>query len=115
MEAISPNRLKLWRALSHLFLDTEVDDATFDYIARVVEETRYSPDEIDNILWNEVFPVLQGNLRSVVGEWAGWPDDWLLEHLSISERPPGRRRGAIAAEIRRCWEQVEKRLPPEST
>jgi len=113
MQIADPNRLKIWQALSELFLDTEVEDATFARIARVVLETGYSAQEVRNILWNEVFPVLEANLRSMAGEWAGWPDEWLLEHLCVCERPINRRRGAIAAEIRRCWEQVAKMLPPE--
>ncbi|MGO4323774.1 DUF7079 family protein [Pseudomonas sp. KB_12] len=77
MNPVDSNRLKTWQALSSLFLDTEIDDLTCDYIARAVLETNYSPKEIHSILWNEVFPVLETNLRSVAGEWAGWR---LLEH-----------------------------------
>ncbi|WP_339482264.1 MULTISPECIES: DUF7079 family protein [unclassified Pseudomonas] len=113
MNPVDSNRLKTWQALSSLFLDTEIDDLTYNYIARVVLETHYSPKEIHNILWNEVFPVLEANLRSVAGEWAGWTDEWLLEHLSASaELEPRNGRGSIAKEIARCWSQVATRLPP---
>lgn len=113
MNPVDSNRLKTWQALSSLFLDTEIDDLTCDYIARVVLETGYSPKEIHSILWNEVFPVLEANLRSVAGEWAGWTDEWLLEHLSASdELEPRKGRGSIAKEIARCWSQVATRLPP---
>ncbi len=112
MEAVTSNRLKIWQALSELFLDTEVDDVTIAYIARVVLETGYSAEEVHNILWSEVFPVLGANLRSVAGEWQGWTDDWLRDHLSVCERPASKRRGAVAEEIARCWELVANRLPP---
>ncbi|WP_420234548.1 DUF7079 family protein [Pseudomonas sp. ABY48] len=46
MNPVDSNRLKTWQALSSLFLDTEIDDLTYDYIARVVLETNYSPKEI---------------------------------------------------------------------
>lgn len=85
METVHANRLKIWQALSEFFLDTEITDSTFDYVARVVLETGYSPQEIHNILWGEVFPALEGNLKSIAGEWAGWTDEWLLEHLSVCE------------------------------
>ena len=78
---VDDNRVKIWQALSTLFLDTEADDTTFSYIARVVLETGYSRQEVHHILWGEVFPVLKSNLRSIAGEWAGWPDEWLVEHL----------------------------------
>lgn len=113
MPLVDPTRLKTWQALSSLFLDTEMDDMTYDYIARVVLESGYSPREIHNILWNEVFPVLEANLRSVAGEWAGWTDEWLLEHLTVREGLEGKKgRGSIAKEIDRCWSQVATRLPP---
>jgi hypothetical protein len=113
MEAVDANRLKIWQALSERFLDTEVNDITFAYIARVVIETGYSAKQVHDILWGEVFPVLESNLRSIAGEWAGWPDDWLLEHLRVGERRVNKRRGAIAKQIIRCWDLVASRLPPE--
>ena len=113
MKPVDPTRLKVWQALSSLFLDTEIDDQTYDYIARVVLETNYSPKEIHSILWNEVFPVLEANLRSVAGEWVGWTDEWLLEHLIASDGlKPRKGSGSIAKEVDRCWNQVATRLPP---
>lgn len=113
MENVDANRLKIWQALSEFFLDTEITDSTFDYVARVVLETGYSPREIHSILWAEVFPVLEGNLKSIAGEWAGWTDEWLLEHLSVSEVSTNKLGDSgIIKEITRCWEQVATRLPP---
>ncbi|MGN2466139.1 DUF7079 family protein [Pseudomonas syringae] len=31
---------------------------------------------MQSILWNKVYPALQGNLKSIVGEWAGWTDEF---------------------------------------
>lgn len=112
MDAVDANRLKIWQALSEFFLDTELDDKTFDYIARVIVDTGYSRAKTENILWGEVYPVLEANLRSIAGEWAGWSDDWLLEHLRVQDAvtPPRGRRGIIK-DVSRCWEQVMARLP----
>lgn len=113
MKTADPNRLKIWQALSSLFLDTEIDELTYDYITRVILETGYSPKVIHSILWNEVFPVLEANLRSVAGEWAGWTDEWLLEQLTINDQLEVRKpSGSIAVEIARCWNHVATRLPP---
>lgn len=79
-------RLTVWRALSELFLDTELDTAAYARIVQVVTASGYSPDELQTILWNELFPVLQDNLRSVAGEWSGWPDEWLVQHIRVSEK-----------------------------
>ncbi|MDP9783772.1 DUF7079 family protein [Pseudomonas fluorescens] len=113
MNPVDPTRLKIWQALSSLFLDTEIDELTYDYIARVVVETDYSPKEIHSILWNEVFPVLEANLRSVAGEWAGWTDEWLLEHITVRDGLEGKKgSSSIAEEIARYWSYVAMRLPP---
>ncbi|WP_245220772.1 DUF7079 family protein [Pseudomonas batumici] len=112
VNAVDANRLKIWQALSSLFLDTEIDGSTFDYVAHVVLESGYSPKEVHNILWGEVFPVLEGNLKSVAGEWVGWPDDWLLEHLTVINEPEATNGDScLVKEIARCWERVAARLP----
>jgi len=76
------DRIEIWRALSDLFLDTEITDTTYEYIARTIDESGLSLTEAENILWYEVYPVLEKNLRSMTGVWDGWSDAWLLEHLS---------------------------------
>jgi hypothetical protein len=107
-------RLNVWRALSGLFLDTEIDEITFKYIARTVLESEYSPSEIHSILWGEVFPVLEANLESVAGVWAGWPDDWLLENLEVTSGTPAIQGNVeVIREIKRCWAKVAGHLPPE--
>lgn len=114
MPPLDERRLALWRALSELFLDTEPDGTTFDYIARVVLESGYLPMQVKQVLWAELFPVLAGNLRSVAGEWAGWSDDWLLAHIKpVTQLARVGGRGGVARDIRRCWQAVATRLPPD--
>ncbi|MCV6627350.1 MAG: hypothetical protein OIF38_14720 [Cellvibrionaceae bacterium] len=101
------NRLKIWRALSDLFLDAEMNDHVFSYIARTVYECGISLAEAEEILWYEVYPVLEGNLRSVAGVWDGWPDPWLLENLPSPVRPSAiHGETSIIKYIKRCWQQV---------
>jgi hypothetical protein len=76
-------RLPLWRALANFYLDTE--GVTF--VAEVVDaatEGKFSSSEVENILRWEVRPALYPNLLSVAGEWAGWDDDWLRDHMATS-------------------------------
>ena len=103
----SEKRLKIWRALSDLFLDTEIEDFTFKYIARTISESGLSLSEVEEILWYEVYPVLESNLRSVTGVWEGWPDSWLLKNLPPSVRPSAiHGEPTIIKEIKHCWQQV---------
>lgn len=108
---VASGRLAVWRALSELYLDTELDARNFDAIARSLAATGFATIEIRDILWREVHPVLSANLRSVAGVWDGWPDDWLLARLRATSGPY-RIRGerAIVDEVRRCWDEVARRL-----
>ncbi len=85
------SRLPVWVALSELFLDTELNEITHKYIARIINESEYSAEEIENILWLEVFPAVGENLRITTGEWAGFDKDWLknriLKVTSKTEKP----------------------------
>ncbi|WP_110946512.1 DUF7079 family protein [Pseudomonas bohemica] len=111
MTAVDGDRLKLWQVLSEFFLDTEVNDTTFDLVARTIQESSYTPEQAHSILWNELFPILQHNLRSMVGEWAGWSDEWLLENITVRDfvavKPI---RGPVGKEITRCWQEVKSRI-----
>lgn len=113
--AVTPGRLKLWQALSTLFLDTEVGDDDFAYIARVIQETGYSVTDAQSILWGEVYPALVPNLLCVAGEWAGWSDEWLLAHLRVRGRKARRPWGFLAREMEKQWREVLRRLPPGYT
>ncbi len=74
---------RLWIALSDLFLDTEVR-WSLPYVARVAVEEEFSWRQVCHILDYEVTPVLAPNLYDIAGEWAGFPDDWLLAQLHQS-------------------------------
>lgn len=82
---------RLWIALSDLFLDTEVR-WSLPYIARVAIEEGFSWSQVCHILDCEVTPVLAPNLYDIAGEWAGFPEDWLLAQLHQSlPDPEGKR------------------------
>ena len=107
-------RLNIWQALSELFLDTELSEETFKYIARMVTESEYGPAEVKHILWQEVFPVLESNLRSVAGVWEGYPREWLRHNIMVSTaaNPPSPSQ-TIVQEIASCWGKVCEHLPRE--
>ena len=120
-EAEIEARLPLWRALSDLFLDTELQGYHYKYLAKVVLESGLKPAEVQRILWNEVFPALADNLRIATGEWSGFQDDWLRERilnvLSGRERRPGTYGlisvAATRAVIAETWAKACSYLPPE--
>ena len=49
------NRRPVWRALSDLFLDTELQEHDLSYIARILAESPYTLSEIETVLYGEVY------------------------------------------------------------
>ncbi|NOT93478.1 DUF7079 family protein [Ferruginibacter sp.] len=74
-------RRPIWIALSEFYLDTELQDADFRQIAFAIIDSPYTFEEVKTINKYEVFPVLQGNLLGVAGEWAGFDESWLVEKI----------------------------------
>lgn len=72
------SRLPVWQALGELFLDTEPD---LPHLIRACAESPYALDELDRILFRELWPALKANLLSPAGQWAGWDDDWLTARV----------------------------------
>lgn len=72
-------RKQIWLALSEFYLDTELTDADLYRIAKTFHQSGFSIDTIKEIDIYEVFPVLQSNLLSAAGSWAGFDHDWLFK------------------------------------
>lgn len=103
----SNERLNIWRALSDLFLDTEIDEVSFKYIARTIDDSGFTLEQAEDILWYEVYPVLEANLRSPAGVWSGWPDEWLAKTIGSTPRPKAVKGDrSVIKEIERCWDVV---------
>jgi hypothetical protein len=75
-------RTPIWLALSNFYLDTELQEYDFRFIAQKIIDSPYSYEEVKLINQHEVFPVLQCNLLSVAGEWSGFDEKWLVEAIT---------------------------------
>ncbi|WP_276875111.1 DUF7079 family protein [Chryseobacterium joostei] len=75
------NRKQVWVALSELYLDTELQESDFTYMAKILFESSFTFDEIKRIDQYEVFPVLFSNLLSPAGEWAGFNERILVKNI----------------------------------
>ena len=74
-------RRAAWCAFSELYLDTD-SHAQRLALVRDLAATPFTLQELDQILWHEVHPVLRANLRSVAGEWAGFDQQWLAASIT---------------------------------
>ena len=75
-------RKPVWLALSEFYLDTELQPADLSRIRLVFDQSGYSEQEIRQIDYEEVGPLLFSNLLSVAGEWAGFEEAALVEALA---------------------------------
>lgn len=113
-------RRPVWEALSELFLDTESSDAAYRSIAARIVASGYSPAEIRVILWDEVYPAAECNLRQPAGEWRSFDGDWLEQRIlgrphgrtllqRMASAVPGLGPGSI---VRKAWRDLLRFLPP---
>ena len=109
-------RKPIWIALSEFYLDTELQESDFRHIAFKIIESPYSLDEVKEINKYEIFPVLQLNLLSVAGEWAGFPEEWLINNItdSLNKRTAFKKIGIESSWLtfkwmqKDYWERLEK-------
>ncbi len=92
-------RLPVWTAMSRVFLDTELSQRDYAAIAAAIHEAGFSSDEARAILLEDVAPAFAVNLRSIAGEWAGWPDDY------VRERVLAKRGSIVATALNRLFDQ----------
>jgi len=75
-------RKPIWISLSEFYLDTKLNKSNFRNIAFKIKESPYTFEEVKKINKYEIFPVLQINLLSVAGEWAGFNEEWLIDKIT---------------------------------
>jgi len=82
-------RLPLWEALSDLWLDTELPDWQIEGIARVMDESGLTIDELWRVYSYEVAPVVYMNVYSFAGQWVGFSPVWLRTEIlrNLRDRP----------------------------
>lgn len=71
-------RQQIWLSLSEFYLDIELTDDDIKRIAGVFYLSGFELDAIKEIDIYEVFPVVQTNLFSAAGSWAGFDNEWLF-------------------------------------
>jgi hypothetical protein len=83
MTAVEIERRKLvWSALSEFYLDTELSKEEISRIAKVFIDSKFSVEELKEINYSEVGPVVITNLYSTAGVWNGFDQEWLYEQIT---------------------------------
>lgn len=105
-------RRPLWEALADLFLDTELQEYHYRFVATRVLESAYTATEVQEILWDEVFPVIEWNLRHPAGVWSGFRVESLQEAiLGGGKKETASAQPATAKIVREAWAEVCRYLP----
>lgn len=62
-------------------MDTDVT-LSYGFIAQRCADSKYSIDELESILFNEVLPALRFNMFDLPApEWAGFQTDWVVKRV----------------------------------
>jgi len=67
--------------MSTLWLDTELQDYDYEYIARTMIESGYPLDQLELIFTTEIAPICSWNMYSAAGIWDGFDQEWLSEKI----------------------------------
>jgi len=73
---------EVWDRLSEFYLDTELDRKDYERIATSLAQSKYSLDELRDILDFEVDHACKCNMLCLAGEWSGFHPDWIMEHIA---------------------------------
>lgn len=112
-------RTPVWIALSEFYLDTGLEETDYDRIMKVLIASEFSLDELKAIDLYEIFPSLQSNLETVIGEWGMFDEEWLIRQCKRNYKKRNRLIHKFFCEHRNkkcywmrkdCWEQIMKRL-----
>ncbi len=106
-------RLPVWSVLSDTFLDTELDEHHYFRIAEMITDAGYSKEELETIYRCEVEPAFSFNLLNPAGEWAGWPEEFVLERVLASRKTPetqARPRVIMHDHIKSEWVKISRAL-----
>jgi len=106
-------RLPVWSTLSDTFLDTELDEQNYLNIAARISQAGYSKQELETIYRAEVEPAFSFNLLDVAGEWAGWPEELVLERVLASRKSAekqARPRIVLPGHVKSEWAKISRAL-----
>lgn len=80
------DRTPIWDCMQDLYMNTDVT-LSYNYISEVTAHSKYSIEELEQILFNEVLPALKFNILDSPGpEWAGFQTDWVVERVLKEHR-----------------------------
>jgi hypothetical protein len=104
------DRTPVWDALQMLFMDTDVS-LSYDYIVKTCVSSKYTVDDIEEILFNEVMPAVRFNLLMLPApEWCGFDVEWLKKRVLKKHRFGKRRPLVCRVYTNSHWKKLRSRI-----
>lgn len=112
-------RKPIWKTLSLLYLDTELEEVDYTLIAKELSKSKRTITSLKKIDQFEVYPSLMINLLSVAGVWTEFDEDWLNKRCTNAFR----KRNTVSYQLKNWfyaqffkkmraenWIEIEKRM-----
>lgn len=97
------DRSEIWDSMQDLYMDTDTTDS-YEGIAKVCGRSKYSIEELEDILFNEVLPAVRFNLFCLpIPEWAGFNKEWLIQRVLKKHRFGKSRPWILRSYTKRHW------------
>ena len=112
IEADIAAREPVWDQMQMFFMDTELTEADLDRMARVCAGSKYSLEELREILFYEIFPAVRFNFFVLPGgEWSGFAMDWLRSRI-LKTHTRGRffQPYFWRGHTKECWQDLAGRI-----
>ena len=104
------DRTPIWDCMQDLYMDTDVT-LSYDFIAQRCADSKYSIDELENILFNEVLPALRFNMFILPApEWAGFQSDWLVKRVLVQHRFGKRKPWILRRYTQDHWTPIRQKI-----
>ena len=104
------DRTPVWDSMQELFTDTDVMPL-YDMIAKRCADSKYSIQELKDILFNEVLPAMKFNMLSFpVSEWAGFKTDWVVKRVLQKHRYGKRKPWIFYRYTNSHWQKIRPKI-----
>lgn len=101
------DRTPIWECMQDLFMDTEVT-LSYGSIANTCNGSKYSIEDLEKILFNEVLPALKFNMFHMPApEWAGFETAWLVKRILEKHRYGKRKPWRLRGYTRTHWDKLK--------
>jgi hypothetical protein len=102
------DRTPIWDCMQDLYMDTDVT-LSYSFIAQRCADSKYSIEELERILFNEVLPALRFNMFDLPApEWAGFPIDWVVKRVLSTHRFGKRKPWILRRYTQAHWYEVRQ-------